>query len=92
MSVKRALRNTLLEDLAVGEVVGLAVDGDRLVPGPHVVDELLVLLLGGVKLGELVALDIGSDIEGGDSFLATDDESTCDDGVVGLSVDRAGTE
>lgn len=92
MSVKRALRNTLLEDLAVGEVVGLAVDGDRLVPGPHVVDELLVLLLGGVELGELVGGHVGSNLEGGGGVLATDDKGTLDDGVVGLAEDGTGTE
>jgi hypothetical protein len=79
MSVKQALDNTLLHDLAVGELVGLAVDDDRLVPGPHVVDELLVLLLGGVELGELVGGHVGSDLEGRGGVLATDDKGTLDD-------------
>lgn len=82
----------LLEDLAVGELHGLAVDDDGLVPGPHVVDELAVLGLGGVELGEFVGLDIGGDFEGGGGLLATDNEGTLDDGVVGLAEDGTGTE
>lgn len=82
----------LLENLAVGELVGLAVDHDGLVPGPHVVDELLVLRLAGVELGELVGLVVGGDVEGGESILATDDEGTLDDGVVGLAEDGTAAE
>ena len=44
----------LLEDLAVGPLVGLAADLDGLVPRPLILDESLVLGLGGVELGELV--------------------------------------
>lgn len=82
----------LLEDLAVSPLVGLSVDLDGLVPRPLVVDKLLVLGVLGVELGELVALIVGSDIEGGDSLLATDDESTLEDGVVALAVDGSTTE
>ena len=92
MSVKQVSNNTLLHDLAVGELVGLAVDNDGLVPGPHVVDKLLVLGVGGVELGEGVGLHVGGDLEGGGSLLATDDKGTLDDGVVGLAEDSTGTE
>jgi hypothetical protein len=77
----------LLEDLAVSPLVGLAVDIDRLVPGPLVLDELLVLSLGGVKLGELVGLPVWGDVESGDGLLSTDEEGTTDDAVVGDTVD-----
>jgi hypothetical protein len=48
------VNSTLLEDLAVSKLHGLAVDDNGLVPCPHVVDELLVLGLSGVELGEVV--------------------------------------
>lgn len=82
----------LLEDLSVRPLVGLAVDVDRLVPGPHVVDKLLVLSLGGVELGELVALVVRGDIEGRKSLLATDDECTTDDRVIGDTEDGRATK
>jgi hypothetical protein len=77
----------LLEDLSVSPLVGLALDGDWLIPSPLVLDKGLVLGLGWVELGELVALEVGSDIKGWEGFLATDDEGTLDDRVVGDSVD-----
>lgn len=83
---------TLLEDLAVSPVVGLAVDLNGLVPRPHVVDKLLVLGLGWVELGELVALVVGSNVECRERLLASDDKGATNDRVVGLSVDRAGSE
>lgn len=92
VSQASVIEDTLLEDLAVGELVGLAVDDDGLVPGPHVVDVLPVLRLGGVELGELVGGNVGSDLKGGGGVLATDDEGTLDDGVVGLAEDGTGTE
>jgi len=45
-------------------VVGLVADNQGLVPGPGVVDELLVLLLGGVELDEAVGLPVGGDLSG----------------------------
>jgi hypothetical protein len=78
----------LLENLSVSPLVGLAVNGDWLIPTPLVFDESLVLGLGWVELGELVALVIGGDIEGWKGFLATNDESTLYDGVIGDSVNR----
>ena len=82
----------LLEHLAVGPFVGLAVDGDWLVPGPLVVDKLTVLWLGWVKLGDGVAVEVGGDIESRDGVLATDDEGALDDAVVGNAVDGGGAE
>jgi hypothetical protein len=92
-SVKaHGVNSTLLEDLAVGKLHGLTVDDDGLVPGPHVVDELLVLGLGGVELGEDVRLHVGSDVERRLGLLSTDNEGTLDDGVVGLAEDGTGAE
>jgi hypothetical protein len=76
----------LLEDLSVGPWVLLAVDDNGLLPGPLLVDELAVLRLGSIKLGELVALVVRSDIEARESILATDEEGTLDDRVVGSAV------
>lgn len=84
--------HTLLEDLAVGPLVLLALDDDRLVPRPLVVDKLAVLLLAGVELREIVALVIRRDVERGESVLAADDKGADDDGVVGLAVDRGRAE
>jgi hypothetical protein len=77
----------LLEYLAVGPLVILAANLDGLVPGPLVLDEGLVLGLGGVKLGELVGLPVWGDVESGDGLLSTDEEGTTDDAVVGDTVD-----
>ena len=82
----------LLEDLAVGPLVGLAVDLNGLVPRPLVLDEGLILGLGGVELGELVGFPVGGDIEGGERLLTTDQEGTTDDAVVGLAIDGASSE
>lgn len=82
----------LLEDLSVGPWVLLAVDDKGLLPGPLLVDELPVLRLGGIKLGELVALVVRSDIEAREFILATDEEGTLDDRVVGGSVHGSTSE
>lgn len=84
--------NRLLENLAVGHLVLLAVDGGRLLPTPNILDKLAVFRLARVELGELVALVVGSDIESGDVFLATDDKGTLDDGVVVLTVNGGTSE
>lgn len=73
-------------------LVLLAVDGDGTVPRPVKLKELTVLGLGRVELGELVALIVGSDVEDGLVVITTDDESTLDDGVVGLAEDGSATE
>jgi hypothetical protein len=72
----------LLEDLAISPWVILSVNSNRLLPGPLLVDELLVLRFGVVKFGELVALIVWCDIESWQSLLATDDKSTLDDRVI----------
>lgn len=82
----------LLEDLTVGKLVHLAVDGDVLLPAPGILDELSVLRLGGVELDELVALPVGGDVESGNVLLTSDDESTLDDRVVVLAVDGSTSE
>lgn len=82
----------LLEDLAVRKGVLLVTDLDALLPAPGILDELSVLGLGGVELGELVALVVGSDIEGGEVLLATDDKGALDDGVVVLAIDGSASE
>jgi len=84
--------SSLFENLAIGVNVLLAVDGDGLVPGPLSLDVGTVLGLGGVELGKLVALIVGSNVEDREVFLATDNEGTLDDRVVVDSVDGATTE
>jgi hypothetical protein len=74
---------SLLELLAVSPLVGLAVDHERLIPAPHVVHELAILLLAWVELLELVALVVWGDVESWKSLLATDQEGALDHGVVG---------
>ena len=81
-----------LEHLTVSPLHRLAVDLNRLVPRPHVVDELLVLRLGGVELGELVRVDIRRDVESRERLLAADDKGTPHDRVVGDAVNRSGAE
>lgn len=78
--------------MAVGVRVLLAVNNDGLVPRPLSLNKCTVLRLGRVKLGELVALVVGSDVEDRDVVLATDDESTLNDGVVVGSVDGGASE
>lgn len=78
--------------MAVGVRVLLAVDNDGLVPRPLSLNKGTVLRLVRVKLGELVALVVGSDVEDRDVVLATDDESTLNDGVVVGSVDGGASE
>src|SRR5690606_11865434 len=82
----------LFEDLAGGVSVLLAVDNDGPVPRPLQVDEVTVRGLGGVELGELVALEVRSDVKHGEVVLAADDESTLDDRVIGLAEHRGAAE
>lgn len=51
-----------------------------------------MLGVSGVELLEVVALPVGGNIEGGNVLLASDDESTLDDGVVVLAVDGRTSE
>lgn len=78
--------------MAVNEGQLLAVDGDRNVPGPEVLNHLAVLLLGVVELGEVVALPVGGDLEGGGVVLTADHEDTGDDTVVVGTVNTLSTE
>lgn len=85
-------KRRLLEDLAVGELVRLAVNDKGLVPRPLVLDELAVLGVLGVQLGEGVALVVWGDIESRESLLATDKEGPLDDGVVVRAIDGSTAE
>lgn len=67
-------------------LVLLAVLDDRLVPGPLSLDVGTVLRVGGVELGELVALIVRSDIEDRLELVTADDEGSLNDGVVALTV------
>ena len=82
----------LFEDLAVSMGVLLAVNGDTLLPRPHVLEESLVIGVVTVQLLELVALPIRSNVEDTNVVLSTDDESTLDDRVVVFAVDGGSTE
>lgn len=92
MPTRRAWRSCLLEDLASGVGILLAVDGNGLLPQPLLLKEVLVGSVLGVELLEGVALVVGSDIEDGLELLATDDESTLDDRVVALAIDGGAAE
>lgn len=86
------LISRLFEDVAVDVGKLLAINNDRGVPGPDVLDVLAVSLAVGVELVEVVALPVRSDIESRDGFLATDKEDTLvDTGVVG-TVDTLAAE
>lgn len=71
-------------------LIRLAVHLDRLIPGPLVVDVLLILYR--VKLLKLVGFPVGSDVKGWHSFIATDEEDALDDGVIAHAIDRHGAE
>ena len=77
----------LLEHLPIRPLVRLTLHLNRLVPAPLVLEEFLVLRLGRVELGELVALVVGGDVEGGEGVVAAHEEGTADDGVVAAAVD-----
>lgn len=82
----------LLKNLAIRPLEFLALDLDRFVPSPHIVDKVTVFLGGGIELGELVALVVGRDVEGRLSFLTSNHESAADDGVVGVTEDGSSAE
>lgn len=83
---------SLFEDLAISPGVLLVINLDRGVPGPHVLNELAVLLLGGVELLEVVALPVRGNVESSSVVLATDQVDTTDEAVVVGTVDGLGTE
>lgn len=82
----------LFEDVAISPGVFLVIKVDRGVPGPHVLNELAVLLLGGVELLEIIALPVRGNVESSSVILATDHVDTTDEAVVVGTVDRLGTE
>jgi hypothetical protein len=73
---------SLLEDFAISPWVLLAANDQWLLPSPLLVDELLVLRLRSIQLGELVTLKIWCDVKSRKSLLATNDKSTLDDRVI----------
>lgn len=73
-------------------LVLLAVLNNGLVPGPLSLNVGPVLGVGGVELGELVALVVGSDIENRLELVAADDKGSLNDGVVVLAVHGGATE
>lgn len=74
----------------VGPFLALTDDWD--VPCPEVFDQLAVFLFGVVELLELVALPVRGDVESGDVLLAANQESTTDEALVVLAIDRGSTE
>ena len=83
---------SLFEDVAISPGVLLVINVDIGVPGPHVFNELAVLLLGGVELLEIVALPVRGNVESSSVILATDNVDTTDEAVVVGTIDRLGTE
>ena len=73
-------------------LIGFAVNLNTLLPSPHVLEELFILRLLSIQLGKLVALEIGCHIESWLGFLASDDEGTFYDAVVGDAIDRSGAK
>lgn len=86
------ISNRLFKDLTVSNLLDLAVDLNRLVPRPDVLDKGLVLRLGNIKLGVVVRLPIRSNVESRSKVLATDKESTDNTVVVVLTSNDGTTE
>lgn len=82
----------LFELMAVNPGELLAFNDKRNVPGPHVTDELAVLFLGVVELGQCIALPVRSNLDRRVAFLATDQHDTADDTIVVDTVDGGSTE
>lgn len=81
-SERTKTRLHLFEDLTIRPLVRLPIDHNRLILAPLVLQKLLVLRLSGVKLDEVVAIIVGSDVKGRESLIATDEKGTSDDGVL----------
>ena len=77
----------LFEHLAVRPRILLSTHGDWFVPTPHVLDKGLISLDTGIKLGEFIALKVWGNVEGRGSFLASDEKSASDYGIVRFSKD-----
>src|SRR5882757_4164130 len=82
----------LLEDLAISPGVFLSTDSDWLLPGPLQFDKVLILGLGVVEFGELIALIVWCNVERCRRFLTTDDESTLNDRVICDTVNGSTSE
>lgn len=82
----------LFEHLPVRPLVRLAVNLDWLVPAPLVTHKLLVGSFGWVEFGELVAVDVGRDVERGRGILPSHKEGALDDGVLAGLVHRCAAE
>jgi hypothetical protein len=82
----------LLKHLPIRPFTSLPLNFNRLIPAPLVLEKFLILLLAGVKLGELVALVVGGDVKRWHGFVAADEEGTSDDGVVADAVDGGSAE
>lgn len=65
---------------------------DLKIPSQSALEELLLLLVGEVELLIRVGLPIRGNIDNGLDVLTTGNQSTTDDGVVGLAEDTHGTE
>lgn len=88
----RPWRESLLANLTLGAFILLTVDGNGLVLSPLVLNERSILRLARIKLGESVTVNIRGDLEGGNVVLATNDESSLDDRVVGLAINGGSSE
>lgn len=82
----------LFKDLTVSNLLELAVDLNRLVPRPDILNKGLVLGLGDVKLGVVVRLPIRSNIKSRSKVLASDEESTNDTVIVVLTGNNSATK
>lgn len=82
----------LLEALGSSDIHFLAIDHDGLVSRPLVIEELPILFLRWIQLGELVALVVWRNIERRQCFLSAHNKGALNDGIVGLSKDGGAAE
>jgi hypothetical protein len=72
--------------------VGLALDFNRGIPTPLLLNVSLIFSALRIKLGECVTLVVWCDIESWLSLLTTSDEGSLNDGIIGSSVDTGRSE
>ena len=82
----------LFQDLTINNLSLLTVNLDRLIPSPHIVDELSVLLTSWVQLSVAVGLPVWSNVKGRLELLTSNHDGTDDTVVVVLTVDDETTE
>ena len=82
----------LFELVAVDPRELLAVLDNGNIPRPHITNKLAVLLLGGVELGERVALIVRANLDSREVVLATDHNDTTDNTVVVDTVNGSSPE